>query len=282
MDAFKYTFDPNAARPPFALPPRPVHRDDLISALHEGRVMPWSDDDAGRVDAVTVSMAEWFDFGTALFDANDRRDLGADATAFWQADLVRLPYPRCVFRVRFVSADASLPPGELLFVCEETESRSIEIEALDVQWPGYLVFDPLARITASGREVRGHDGRPQDLTFAMFKVFNWLWLALNTRNITKRIAEPAARLNRARVKAGKQPLERVTYVDAGQYVTALRETRRLEQAGAGDGRRSPRMHLRRAHLRHLADGKIIPVSAAIINAAIGVGAQRDSYLVCAT
>lgn len=105
------------------------------------------------------------------------------------------------------------------------------------------------------------------------QMFLAMWLMLNTKGIHKIVTEPDSKLNKARIKTGKLPLLRNTYISANHYIEALRETVRSDNSG----RASPRMHLRRAHLRHLGLDKIVPVHAAIINGAGGL--DRDKYVV---
>lgn len=100
------------------------------------------------------------------------------------------------------------------------------------------------------------------------------WTMLNTKNINKRTVIPDEKLQKARAKKGKLPLAITTYIDSGQYEAAAKATYEMkaqavsDRAGFdGEKRRSPRMHLRRAHLRtYKSDGHITPVAAMIVNA----------------
>jgi hypothetical protein len=102
-----------------------------------------------------------------------------------------------------------------------------------------------------------------------------LWTILNTKNIEKRVVEPPPKLNKARIKRGKLPLSVVTYIKGIQYEQAAKATREMKAAGEitsegkplGHERRSPRMHLRRAHIRtYKSDGHRTAVAAMIVNA----------------
>lgn len=88
-------------------------------------------------------------------------------------------------------------------------------------------------------------------------------------------------MNKARAKNGKPPLKRVTRVDGQQYITALQETERRERDGtAGGTHASPRPHLRRAHIRTLANGKRIGIHAMWINVSDEVRQMaREKYKV---
>lgn len=261
----------------FAFPPRkPVRRSDLIAALgDESRVrltFPTAADVAGRVQLqMAIANAEWFDFGAIDIFYLERA--ARDFIPFLGAGLTRLPFPRCVFRMRGIGG---VRPMEWVLVCEADG-------ALPIVFLLAVFGDDCEMISVADRfDYRSNGFRSAadgEFTKAFFDMFAGLWIILNTKHIAVRTVEPAAALNRARINRGKMPLSRVTYVDAGQYITALKETERLERGiSSPAGHASPRMHLRRAHLRRLGD-QVVGVAATIVNARPGVALGREKYQV---
>lgn len=131
-------------------------------------------------------------------------------------------------------------------------------------------------IEFASKEFNFYEGRKIDASTGYVSAAIQLgcWNMLNTKNINKRTVVPDEKLQKARAKKGKLPAAITTYIDTGQYEAAAKATREMaertvsDKAGHdGEGRRSPRMHLRRAHLRHYkSDGHITPMAAMIINA----------------
>lgn len=82
--------------------------------------------------------------------------------------------------------------------------------------------------------------------------------------ITQR--ETPEKLNRARAKKGKGPLPGHTIVHTQDYVAqfqaAASGSKRYDKGGH---HASPIAHWRRAHLRHLVDGRVIPVKSSKVN-----------------
>lgn len=111
----------------------------------------------------------------------------------------------------------------------------------------FLLMQSAVKISPDGARGYGDDVHISATT----NCYLGLWTILNTRGIEKRVDEPDAKLNAARARNGKPPLQRVTRINGAQYITALRETARMEREGRAPGgeRRSPKMHLRRGHLR---------------------------------
>jgi hypothetical protein len=98
---------------------------------------------------------------------------------------------------------------------------------------------------------------------------------LNTKNIPKTHVDVPPKLAAARKKNGKPPLHPYTYVNAGMYERALRETTRMEKAGH---RASPCMHLRRGHIRTYKASKLeVWINDMIINAEKDAVLSRKPY-----
>lgn len=260
--------------------------------------------DGGLEQALLHS--QWFDFGrvpiTSMVIASN------DAEAFRKASLVVMPYPSVIFRVREMVTRAELlvllgsrsdelgetrvvplnrgewHETEFVVVVKQLEDRSLHVLPLTVSGVdgrlvrienGLVISDFLG--TLNVRSIV--EDKPSVTAFT--DMVYGLWLILNTKHIRTTVETPDAKLNAARVKRGKHPLQRVTRIDAQQYVTALQATREYEnsEGGTSGDRKRPKMHLRRAHLRHLGS-RVIPIHAMIINGRDGLVAPvRDKYAV---
>lgn len=218
---------------------------------------------------------QWFDFGVIKYGS-----VGAtDWTPFAEAGLIDLPYPLTAFRVHLDIADASdvIDHLEMVWLAkQERHGEPIEIFSMIVD---ALSTEPLAGAhyyKTNKSSLQAHKLTFKDHHSHFFFV---LWLILNTKGVGQKTVEPDAKLNKARAKSGKPPIQPYVSVDAQAYVTALRETERME-SGEGGTHASPRPHLRRAHLRHLRTGKIVPIMAMIVNGSAGLKlAQREKYVV---
>lgn len=92
--------------------------------------------------------------------------------------------------------------------------------------------------------------------------------------ITSEIGAPLA-LNKKRQENGKQPFFSYKVLQLSD------ERRESAKSGAGGTHASPRMHLRRGHLRQLED-KVVWVRPAMVNAGTNTGAVLKDYAVQAT
>lgn len=83
--------------------------------------------------------------------------------------------------------------------------------------------------------------------------------AMACSNVRTRDHQPDAALNKKRAKAGKVPL--VSY----KTLEIVVPNTRYEGGGSGGGTHaSPRVHLRRGHIRKIADGKTVWVQACVV------------------
>lgn len=95
---------------------------------------------------------------------------------------------------------------------------------------------------------------------------------INCANVTTaEISAPTA-LNKKRQEKGKQPF--FTY----KVLQLSDERRDVGKTGAGGSHASPRMHLRRGHLRRL-ESKVVWVRPAMVNAGANTGAVLKDYAV---
>lgn len=276
-------------------PARPTHRDDLIAILESDRCEMACMFDAaeeaqqfGSLILKNVYEGEWFDFGAIDIKALLKAVL--DAKDIMKARLAIPPYDRCVFRFRMTLGDmpediATLfrkvemgSREKVLLITRDSTMDAMSCVGLDVTDTGAFIekifVDTKEGVGLLGDGTRATLGLNDTLADqSLYMLYGALWIVLNTKNIDLRVVEPSIKLNKARVKRGKQPLKRVTYVNAAQYMAANRET---ESMGT---RASPRMHLRRAHLRRLPNGEQIVIHAMIVNAHKGDAIERDHYRV---
>jgi hypothetical protein len=222
-----------------------------------------------------VRDGEWFDFGEVAYT-----DLGAsDWRPFAESGLINLPFPRVSFRVRLDTGrviDGAERKLEIVWFAEQ-DSESLSILGLFV-----LGKDRALGLSGFHRYDRAIL-QAHKLTFRdhIDHIFFALWLVLHTKGVPQERIDPPPKLNKARAKAGKTLLQPYVKVDTVTYINALRETERLEAGGGHHA--SPRPHLRRAHLRHLASGVVVPVMATIVNGSPDLKLiQREKYVVKAT
>lgn len=99
-----------------------------------------------------------------------------------------------------------------------------------------------------------------------------LSMILCTRGIGLRVEEASAKLNAKRARSGKDPLPRVTHVDAEMYYRAM------ENTASGGSHASPVPHLRRGHIRRYADGNSTWIRDCLVNCRTATEAsKRDHY-----
>lgn len=244
-------------------PRNPVNREELLARIDTA--MPGIFTNTRLFDMLPretvkgwVARAEWFDFG-AIDDATLLK-VAQDALPLRQHSVIWPPFPLTVFRYRqtgitahgydvtLVIVDLPTIAHEKLDIC--TENTPVTTGFMQLGFVHTRTDTTVGSVSFSrdgGRSCGTIDGQEFDIARGALSVFEGLGLMLNTKNIQKRVEEPPEKLNRARVKAGKLPLRRVTRINTAQYVRALAETERT------GGHGSPRMHLRRAHLRWLRD-----------------------------
>lgn len=73
------------------------------------------------------------------------------------------------------------------------------------------------------------------------------------------------RLNRVRVRQGKFPIPDHTKVHVKDYITSFKHSASSKSSSKGGTHASPVAHWRKAHLRHLTTGRVIPVRSSKVN-----------------
>lgn len=216
---------------------------------------------------------EWFDYGTLDLQHNHN-----DWRPFAEAGLVDLPYPKTSFRANLTyEIEGRAGSFETIWIAEQI-ALGMPIALLTLTLRRDKDERPLI-LTSFRRYEKGALQAHKLVDTGMDQVFFMLWMILNTKGVEKRVVQPDEKLNKARERNGKDPLKPYTVVDTKAYITALRETERMEEEDGGT-HASPRPHLRRAHLRHLSGDRIVPVMACIVNGSSDLAvAVRDKYSV---
>lgn len=210
-----------------------------------------------------IDTGEWFDFGRV--DVDDLTKIASDSHPLFEAGMLRAPYPRCTFRVRLqgLNDEDQYREHETLLVIEDNalihfnnsplgNIRGTMISSMRLNGDRCEFASVTSLIAVHGNELKSttEDGMTAR---AMFTVYLGLWTMLNCRGIDKVIEEPGEKLQRARARNRKPPLKRVHRINSQHYITALRETERVEEIEAKSRSEMPmksrRMHLRRGHLR---------------------------------
>ena len=100
-------------------------------------------------------------------------------------------------------------------------------------------------------------------------------MLLNTHNTTQETVKAPKFLNQKRVKKGKRPLldYKILVVDGERWGSD--DVARSMVHGDGSGKRS---HLRRGHIRHLANGKLTYVRATYVHGSAGGFIEKDYFI----
>jgi hypothetical protein len=276
------------------IPAHPSSRETVMAAFEDARFAivneSMSTDHAGTFQDCydSFKFAEWFDFGR--LNADDIASASFDAMPLFKEGMLRSPYERCVFRCRLVHEDTELE-SIMLIDQSETQTTIMQFRCNGLR-NEYVSL--LAGVVLRGTDVKGigkvNEKQQADFSLMLFHEYLGLWTMLNARGVGKVVEEPSEKLNRARARNNKAPLQRVIKVDAARYVTALHETVRMESSGSGatGTGRSPKMHLRRGHMRTYthdrfaalpSDRRIKWIRPMIINGTGDVDKNRDAYIV---
>lgn len=117
---------------------------------------------------------------------------------------------------------------------------------------------------AWGQET-GYSDNYLTLVFDVVIAAQCIFAVMACSNVRTRDHQPDAALNKKRAKAGKVPL-----VSYKTLEIAVPNTR-YEGGGPGGGTHaSPRVHLRRGHIRKIADGKTVWVQACVVGSKHGM------------
>jgi len=138
-----------------------------------------------------------------------------------------------------------------------------DMVTIRVGGPGNTIVSPARMkypdgIVETEQEQRNRGSNSLDPLVVMLRL-------LADASIPITVTEAPDRLNRARAKQGKYLIPGHTTVHTKDYIASLRAATAARRAGGGGTHASPTAHWRRAHVRHLADGKIISVRSSRVN-----------------
>lgn len=235
----------------FDLPTHPCSRESLREAMVQNEVHLAHKDLTQNIENVHVTMAhqllkgEWFDFGR--IDSEELSKAATDSHDIIVEKMAHPPYSSCIFRIRMTHEDSEMEVALSVWkIDDEIHLRFFRIVGLRAN---QMILTAGATIGKGWFKPLGDHLKESQICG---KLYGGLWIILNCRGVRKDVREPDAKLNRARARRGRDPLQRVTVVDAASYITALKETERMEGAGEASGR-SSKPHLRRGHLRRYLD-----------------------------
>lgn len=205
--------------------------------------------------AVVVELSsKWYVGDVAeLPDINDRETL----------DQIPLRMPSSLMLIEAETemsmADGRVEQTTLFLVCRNTVSDVIEITALCVVAGRYVwlgeatisVVDGMRRFGCTDTRNGGVWANIVELTL----------LALSCNNVRSVDVDPPESLNKKRLRSGKSAL--FTYKTL-HVISGDRRESEGNRDGDADDRKSPRLHFRRGHIRHLGDGRITWVQQCMV------------------
>jgi len=138
-----------------------------------------------------------------------------------------------------------------------------DMVTIRVEGPSNTIVSPArmkypAGVIETEQEQRNRGSNSLDPLVVMLRL-------LADASIPITVTEAPDRLNRARAKQGRHLIPGHTTVHTKDYIASLRAATAARRAGGGGTHASPTAHWRRAHVRHLADGKIISVRSSRVN-----------------
>lgn len=259
---------------------------------------------------LVVHQGEWFDFGSLTNDLFLERTL--DAIPLMANGLLRMPYECTIFTHTF-KFDTNESREENYLYQEPwmqdfylvVDPRMSDLDIPEVKDHNFLImefrieifehlgwclmprivvgtsFTPTSSVASYRAEVFFNPLELDDAKLSRevnsacdpVAVLN---IVLNTKNVRLDRIEIDPKLNRARERQHKPPLKSYTIVHTNEYISAMREGVRMAVAGT---HASPRPHLRRGHIRHLAAGKEVWIHDTIVNAHKGEWDTRPGYKV---
>lgn len=220
-------------------------------------------------DAARYQVAKALLIGCEFFDCGDPDDFTIAGDDLWNA--ARPPYPNTVMQFAFEHDGRQFPC--LVFVRQSgTDEFVVFTGTRDVYGHWWTSGQFLWARTANGGWGIGGDGTQNLLgdTFgemasrqreAVGKSVAVAWsvfAVMACSNVRPMEHQPAEALNRKRQKAGKMPL--VTY----KTLEIIAPSGRTESVASGGTHASPRVHLRRGHIRRLSDGRTVWVQACVV------------------
>ena len=221
--------------------------------------------------AKMIQHAEKFDFGDLMFETDELGwklpALTSDEKEFWRDGLIPLPAAVCWYEFVIGNSRSGLLITEAspYWYIERLDVNGNEIlfDAVVVTLDRKQIFD---QVELSGNKplldrMKGSKDFMENHLAVSGPLAVYLTLMLNSKS-SEVVDVPAPReLNVARKKRGHTPLA------AHRIVTIVPKHYSYVKGADGIDRRSPRLHWRRSHLRHLPSGKAIVIARMLVGKA---------------
>lgn len=233
----------------------------------------WADE--YRRYAMRHEVAKALLIGCEFFDCGDPDDFTIAGDDLWKQ--ARPPFPNTVMQFDFEHEGHNFP---CLVFCRQSAAEEFIVftGTRDIHGAWWTSGQYLWARTSSGGWGIGGDGSPRLLgdrfgehadreREAVGKSVSIAWsvfAVMACSNVRQREHPPAAALNKKRTKAGKVPL--ATY----KTLEIFAPNQRDEITPQGGTHASPRVHLRRGHIRRIGDGRTVWVQACVVGSKHGM------------
>ena len=236
-------------------------------------VHQWTDKYRG--DSGRYGLAKALLTGCEFFHCGDPDDFTIAGDDLWK--MARPPFPNTVVQFDFEHDGRQFPV--LIFVRQSSNDEFVVFEGIrDANGEWWTSGQFLWARTPNGGWGIGGDGTPNLLgdnlgehahrqREAVGKAVSIAWsvfAVMACSNVRAQEHKPADALNKKRLTAGKQPL--VSY----KTLEIVTPSERGESACSGGTHASPRVHLRRGHIRRLGDGRTVWVQACVVGSKHGM------------
>jgi hypothetical protein len=209
-------------------------------------------------------------FGDAVhFDCGDRGELPRGKIVGGDMLSARAPFPKTL--LQFTHDDVQSHSHVLIWFHELDEQRSQFVAAMKERatgkWTGMGMRLVVAQEDGTHKFARvGHPGHDveSDLTMPLFCLAKNFFYVLGCSNVTTVDVPAPEPLNKKRAKKGAAPI--LTYKTLHLVVP----TENGPRANLGGTHSSPRVHLRRGHVRQIQAGRRVWVQACVVGAKHGV------------
>jgi len=177
-------------------------------------------------------------------------------------DLIRLPYECCWFEMACSGRDGIQKIVGALSFNRPEGNRTIFFQRSRGNWMLCCVADS-EHINSEKLCVTPAISESKNLARTVLDVIGIFLTALHCKNVQRTETKPSAKLQRARVKKGKQPLF--------SYWTLHLTGPNARGVPLGGTHASPRLHLRKGHPRQYADGSAIWIDPTMVgNKSLGM------------
>lgn len=203
-----------------------------------------------------------FIFDEKLLEESDpqiSKDLKDSFLEFIKAGVNVLPFDRFTISTRAIRENNEKPDVDILYIINKIGSV-IEINMFSRAKPNKPTS--ILSVTFTDGQISGFR-KASPVTMEQVARFSCSCMAIimiiNSHDVEREHVSIPEKLNKAREKSGKPSLKDYIIIKLSE---ASRERLKHTENGVVTYRKP---HWRRGHLRHLRDGRIVPVSACIVN-----------------